>query len=215
MDNIIKSFEYNTYTPTDAAGKVYGHTELAAWSNVLDMVHVPYNDTTYVMTRESNYGSTGGLAKSVVLYAVTSGGKRQEIDRRVITDQFDRRNDQLKNWELNKIEVSISRVWEDRNMSASSGGVYRREVRDQYFAVYLVTDKDPSGCFLDASYYRKRFDSVNSRSGYYGRDAYIYEDKKELKLQVEPSLFTSERIAAFFKEFEMSLPDINPTQTLV
>lgn len=151
--SVAKSFAYTTHAPA-RDHRVYGHVELGKWANVLDCMHVPYLGSTFVLVHESHYGSTGGLAKDVVLYAVTRNGRR-EIERHMITHQFDRSRDCLFNWGLTKIRVEIRHRVVDKNLKVR-GPLKRYPTFKVYVSAVTTKGNEWSrpGCYVNAEHMR-------------------------------------------------------------
>lgn len=201
-----KTMSYNIQSPA-REHHVYGHVELGAWGNVLDIVHLPYNDTTYVLRHESQYGTTGGLGKDVVLYAVTKDGKR-EIERNVITHQFDRSLDCLSAWNFERIRVDVR--YSVTDLKDYEQKKYNRDVSTE-INIRMVTKKsEESGCYVSGSYIRKRYNGCLGPVCH-PVPQYKYEQTRKESSKVEPGELTKEKVQELLKKWNLlDLPKVNP-----
>jgi hypothetical protein len=162
-----KKFAFHISKPVHH--RVYGYVELGKWANVLDCLHVPFLDTTYVLVRESVFGSTGGIGKDVVLYAVKDKEYRKEVKRRTITHQFDRKRDCLNNWDLDRIMVIARYYVLDRNFEIS--GPYKRWKKLE-IEVKMISSKECGDHLL--RYYVSGEHKKESHLGYEGIPAIAF-----------------------------------------
>jgi len=74
---------------------------------ILDSIHIPFLESTLILCHESEWGSQGGAGREAVIYRQKDNGESEVFYKKTITDQFDRRRDNIALWHKNKLNVQI------------------------------------------------------------------------------------------------------------
>ncbi len=85
---------------------IHGYQKFCAKRTILDYQELPFFSKNYGLCQESEWGSSGGIGKDVVIYEIMSEDIVERC-REIITHQFDRNKDQMNNCRIEYIQVSI------------------------------------------------------------------------------------------------------------
>jgi hypothetical protein len=197
---IIQRFEWVKLAPHSNRWP-YGYVNMGDTSTLLDCVYVPFLRTTFVLTRESSWGTTGGIGKSVVLYARRKNGPWAERERRVITHQFDRSRDCLHYWDFEKISVQVRFKMRDTSdigiIRGLCGPVRARGAVDAY-----MDTKPRAQCSISATYYRAELTSCGILPTFEAHDTVVTTTGP-----VDPATLTKKNICRFFRKWAQTLPE--------